>query len=163
MKLEKDFFGFKTDLFICCVYDPPSNSSYSKELDHEILGHVEKEIKHFQKRGNVLLCSDFNTRVGSENDFIYQDSNNFLPLFKSYNFDKQILKRYNKDKKLDSRGKDLIDLCISTVSSQLRFVNGRVLGDTFGNFTCYTTHGASTVDYVLVSEGILDHILQSSR
>ena len=41
----------------------------------------------------------------------------------------------------------------------MRFVNGRVLGDTFGNFTCYTTHGASTVDYVLVSEGILDHIL----
>jgi hypothetical protein len=156
VKLEIDFFGFKTDLFICCVYDPPSNSSYSKELDHEILGHIEKEIEHFQKRGNVLLCGDFNARVGSENDFIYQDSNNFLPLFKSYNFDKQILKRYNKDKKLDSRGKDLIDLCIS---NQLRFVNGRVLGDTFGNFTCYTTHGANTVDYVLVSEGILDHIL----
>ena len=29
----------------------------------------------------------------------------------------------------------------------------------FLDFTCYTTHGASTVDYVLVSEGILDHIL----
>jgi endonuclease/exonuclease/phosphatase (EEP) superfamily protein YafD len=51
------------------VYAPPSNSSYSKELDHEILGHIEKEIEHFQKRGNVLLCGDFNTRVGSENDF----------------------------------------------------------------------------------------------
>ena len=73
VKLEKDFFGFKTNLFICCVYDPPSNSSYSKELDHEILGHIEKEIEHFQKRGNVLLCGDFNARVGSENDFIYQD------------------------------------------------------------------------------------------
>jgi hypothetical protein len=72
----------------------------------------------------------------------------------------RFLKDTIKIKKLDSRGKDLIDLCIS---SQLRFVNGRVLGDTFGNFTCYTTHGASTLDYVLVSEGILDHILQSSR
>ena len=122
------------------------------------MGHIEKEIEHFQKRVNVLLCGDFNARVGSENDFIYQDtcSNNFLPLFKSYNFDKQILKRYNKDKTLDSRGKNLIDLCIS---NQLRFVNGRVLGDTFGNFSCYTTHGASTMDYVLVSEGIQDHIL----
>jgi hypothetical protein len=54
--LEKDFFGFKTDLFICCLYDPPSNSSYSKELDHEILGHIEKEIEHFQKRGNVYCA-----------------------------------------------------------------------------------------------------------
>jgi hypothetical protein len=44
--------------------DPPSNSSYSKELDHEIMGHIEKEIEHFQKRGNVLLCGDFNARVG---------------------------------------------------------------------------------------------------
>jgi endonuclease/exonuclease/phosphatase family metal-dependent hydrolase len=43
---------------------------------------TEKETEHFQKRGNVLLCGDFNARVGSENDFIYQDSNNFLPLFK---------------------------------------------------------------------------------
>jgi hypothetical protein len=34
----------------------------------------------------------------------YQDSNNFLPLFKSYNFDKQILKRYNKDKKIGFKG-----------------------------------------------------------
>jgi hypothetical protein len=57
---------------------------------------------------------------------------------------------------MDSRGKDLIDL---RISNQLRIVNDRVLGDTFGNFTCYTTHGASTVDYVLVLEGILDHIL----
>jgi hypothetical protein len=57
---------------------------------------------------------------------------------------------------MDSRGKDLIHLCIS---NQLRIVHGRVLGDTFGNFTCYTTHGASTMEYVLVSEGILDHIL----
>ena len=68
----------------------------------------------------------------------------------------RFLKDTIKIKKIDSRGKDLIDLCIS---NQLRIVNGRVLGDTFGNFTCYTSHGASTVDYVLVSEGILDHIL----
>ena len=68
----------------------------------------------------------------------------------------RFLKDTIKIKKLDSRGKDLIDLCIS---NQLRIVNGRGLGDTFGNFTCYTTHGASTVVYVLVSEGILHHIL----
>jgi hypothetical protein len=80
LPLESNFLS-------CCVYDPASNSSYSKELDHEILGHVEKEIKHFQKRGNVLMCGDFNAKVSSENDFIYQDSNNFLPLFKSYNFE----------------------------------------------------------------------------
>jgi hypothetical protein len=116
VKLEKDFFGFKTDLFICCVCDPPSNSSYSKELDHEILRHIEKEIEHFQKRGNVLLCGDFNARVGSENDFLYQDSNNFLPLIKSYNFDKQILKRYNKDKKKWIQGVKISSIFVSVTN-----------------------------------------------
>ena len=38
-------------------------------------------------------------------------------------------------------------------------MNGRVLGDTFGKFTCYTPNGASTVDYVLLSESVLDQIL----
>ena len=29
----------------------------------------------------------------------------------------------------------------------------------FGNYTCYTPNGASVVDYVLVSENILEQIL----
>jgi hypothetical protein len=59
VKLEKDFFGFKTDLFICCVYDPASNSSYSKEL--------EKEIEHFQKRGNVFKVTKCVTKNSTIN------------------------------------------------------------------------------------------------
>ncbi|CAG2200969.1 unnamed protein product [Mytilus edulis] len=70
--------------------------------------------------------------------------------------DKQILERRSKDDKLDSRGRDLLDLCIS---NQIRILIGRVLGDTFGGLTCYTPNGASTVDYVLVSESILNQIL----
>jgi hypothetical protein len=37
--------------------------------------------------------------------------------------------------------------------------NGRVLGDMLGHYTCYTPNGASVVDYVMVSEGILDQVL----
>ncbi|VDI41394.1 Hypothetical predicted protein [Mytilus galloprovincialis] len=38
-------------------------------------------------------------------------------------------------------------------------IYSRVLGDTFGNFTCYTPNGASVVDYVAVSEEILENVL----
>ena len=69
---------------------------------------------------------------------------------------KQILKRQNTGKTLDSRGKNLLDYCISY---QLRILNGRVLGDAFGKYTCFTPQGCSVVDYVIVSEGILDQIL----
>ncbi|VDI15669.1 Hypothetical predicted protein [Mytilus galloprovincialis] len=58
--------------------------------------------------------------------------------------------------KIDQRGKEVLDFCIS---KQIRILNGRVLGDTFGNFTCYTPHGASVVDYVAVSEEILENVL----
>ncbi|CAG2256743.1 unnamed protein product [Mytilus edulis] len=77
-------------------------------------------------------------------------------LYQSYFSDKQILERRSKDDKLDSRGRDLLDLCIS---NQIRILNGRVLGDTFGGLTCYTPNGASTVDYVLVMESIQNQIL----
>ncbi|CAG2210987.1 unnamed protein product [Mytilus edulis] len=156
VKLEKQFFGFDKDLFIYVVYNPPEGLSYSKGLDHDILTCLEKDIASYQKQGNILLCGDFNARVASDTDFIIDDSNNLSPLYQSYFSDKQILERRSKDDKLDSRGRDLLDLCIS---NQIRILNGRVLGDTFGGLTCYTPNGASTVDYVLVSESILNQIL----
>ncbi|CAG2184791.1 unnamed protein product [Mytilus edulis] len=64
--------------------------------------------------------------------------------------------RKNRDKKLDCRGKDLCEFCIS---HQLRILNGRTLGDLNGNYTCYTPNGASVVDYSIVSESALDYIL----
>lgn len=156
IKLEKEFFGFIKDLFICIVYNPPEGSSYSKNLDYDILDCLEKDIVSYQKQGNILLCGDFNARVATYPDFIIHDDNYFTPLYQSYRSDKQILKRNSKDEKIDKRGRDLLDLCIS---NQIRIMNGRVLGDTFGKFTCYTPNGASTVDYVLLSESVLDQIL----
>ncbi|CAG2221418.1 ABCB1 [Mytilus edulis] len=64
--------------------------------------------------------------------------------------------RKSRDQKIDQRGKEVLDFCIS---KQIRILNGRVLGDTFGNFTCYTPNGASVVDYVAVSEEILENVL----
>lgn len=119
---------------------------YSKGLDHDILGNVEKDIISYQKYGNILLCGDFDVRVASEIVFIVQDSNFYTH------------QSYVRDEKLDSRGRDLLDLCIS---NQIRILNGRVLGDTFGIYTCHTPNGTSTVDYryVLVCEDILNQIL----
>ena len=64
MKLEKQFFGFDQDIFICVVYNPPEGSSYSKGLDHDILTCLEKDIASYQKQGNILLCGDFKCKSG---------------------------------------------------------------------------------------------------
>ena len=56
----------------------------------------------------------------------------------------------------DVRGKKLLNLCRST---GLRIVNGRAIGDTAGNLTCYSHSGKpSTIDYVLVSNDMIDNI-----
>jgi len=156
VKIEKRFFNLKQDLYICVIYNPPENSSYSKNLDYDILECVEKDVIHYKDIGDIILCGDFNARISSEPDHINNDECNFLPLFPSYSADKQLLERQSMDSKLDKRGKELIDFCIS---NQLRILNGRTFGDLMGNFTCFTPNGCSTVDYTIVSENVLDQIL----
>ena len=155
VKLERDFFGFSDDLYICLVYYPPSGSAYTQGLDMDILDCIEKDISTYKMSGNILLCGDFNARTASEPDFIVNDDNSYSPTY-NYPIDRNLLKRSSPDITLDTRGKDLLDLCIS---HQIRVLNGRVLGDMLGHYTCYTPNGASVVDYVMVSEGILDQVL----
>ena len=117
---RKKFFGIPKDLYICLIYNPPTLSSYTRNLDKDILECVEKDISHYNSLGNVILCGDINARVSSEQDFILQDNNSFIPLYQNYPNDKQITFRKSKDPKLDSRGKDLLDLCIG---QQIRLLN----------------------------------------
>jgi exonuclease III len=156
VKLEKNHFGFSEDIYICCVYYPPSCSAYTQSLKHDILDCFEKDIIKYQKLGKILLCGDFNARISNTPDYILDDSNQYIPIHSDYLIDKALLQRKYQDQILDARGKDLLDLCIS---NQLRVLNGRVLGDMFGSYTCHTPNGSSTVDYVFVSESILDQIL----
>ena len=124
--------------------------------NHDILECIENGTVEYKKYGNILLCGDFNARVSNSDGFIRDDDNSHTPLFTNYTVDKQIRCRKSKDTTLDTRGKELIDFCIS---NQIRMLNGRVLGDLCGNYTCYTANGTSIVDYTLVSESILDQIL----
>lgn len=44
-------------------------------------------------------------------------------------------------------------------TNRLRIINGRCAGDLTGNLTCHKYRGSSTVDYGLVSEGLLKKVL----
>ena len=61
----------------------------------------------------------------------------------------------SSDKILNSRGRQLLSLCIS---SGTRVLNGRTLGDLCGSYTCYQPSGSSVVDYMLVSEDLLTSV-----
>lgn len=157
LQLCKDFMGTQEDIYLCFVYNPPSNSSYTQSLDEEIFEIIEKDIDKYSKKGKIILSGDLNSRTGSEQlDFISEDNNSeFVEIFDNYSPDVCIPIRYSNDKIVSSRGKFLNDLCIQT---SMRILNGRTTGDHTGKFTCYTPNGCSVVDYFIVSEKLLDSI-----
>jgi hypothetical protein len=93
---------------MCVIYNPPENSSYSKNLDYDIrydIWCVEKDVIHYKDIEVIILCGDFNARISSEPDHINNNECNFLSLFPSYSVDKQLLERQSMDSKLDKRGR----------------------------------------------------------
>ena len=153
-KLDKFFFGFKKDLYVCACYVPPLSSSYYNE-DFILL---ENEISKLSSKGNILVIGDLNARVSDHLDFINYENNinhelnNLLP--DNYIGDIHI-NRNSLDKVFNPQGKQLIDLC---VASQLRILNGRFIGDWLGNLTCFKHNGASTVDYALSDLDLMSSI-----
>ena len=96
---------------------------------------------------------DFNSRTGVAPDFEQMPENEcfiFEESPSSFYFDTlNITNRVNKDKCLNHNGKKPIELC---KISDLKIVNGRIGTDkSFGNYTCHTTKGQSTIDYVVMS------------
>ena len=73
-----------------------------------------------------------------------------------YVIDSNIIGRKSKDAKVCSRGKELLEICIS---SSLRILNGRPFGDSMGKFTSYQYYGNSVIDYCLISEEAMTKVL----
>jgi exonuclease III len=100
---------------------------------------------------------DFNACTSNLNDFIdldnisHTDSNSYLPT--NYSADLPLIRRQNMDTSINEQGKHLIDLCIQ---SKIKILNGRVMGDSLGSFTYYCTQGKSCIDYIVVSEDIVN-------
>ena len=101
----------------------------------DILDEVEKELAVYSRTGDILICGEFNARVGTLPDLLVHDNNKCLPLCSSLPLDKDIMNRFSKDTTVDKREKEFIDFC---KGCQMRILNGRTLGDMLGKFICFT-------------------------
>ena len=155
IKLCKNTFQFQEDIYLCILYIPPCNSKYVSRSNTDILENIQNDISNFSKSGKIILAGDFNARTGTELDFILNDADIDNAVDIEYISDIQIPLRRSLDCTLNARGKELIELC---VSSKLRIVNGRQIGDTLGYHTCHKWNGSSVVDYVIVSEELLGQV-----
>ena len=122
---------------------------------------LEGEVLTFSSKGKIVLIGDFNSRTGQNPNFIEIDSSqindvdgvDLLP--PDYVSDTE-LKRVNQDFIIKSHGKKMLDLCLS---SGLRILNGRFLGDSLGYFTYMSNNGFSSVDYAILSESLLPSVI----
>ena len=123
LKLCKSYFKLHDDLYICFAYIPPGNSSFSKKLDYDILELIENDIVKYSQLGHILLAGDLISRISQENDFIISDSDKHIPLYSDYKFDSVSLTRLNKDKIINTRGKQLLAMCYFISFKNIKWQN----------------------------------------
>ena len=110
--LDKNFFNFQRDLFLCLTYLPPGQSTYANNMQQDLLDSLEKDISLYKTKGEVMICGDLNARTGSEPGFIINDGSDHLPLYQNYSIDNSSVPRHSKDIIVDKRGINLIDICV---------------------------------------------------
>ena len=117
---------------------------------------IESDLMKYSCLGKVALIGDFNARTCSNVDFVTYDSPLETDDDDIYQTDQNILLRNSQDKVPScSRGKQLIDMCIS---ARIRIVNVRCIGDSTG-LSCHKYAGRSVIDYLITCEENLRRIL----
>ena len=154
VKIDKTGLKRQKDLYACFLHIPPEHSTYFRKIEYDIFNNLYNEIESFKISGEVILIGDLNGRVGTLKDNIQFDQSLYIPVGNDYKSDLEISERINKDKTINSRGKDVIDLCIT---SQLRILNGRTFGDLTGELTFYK-NGVSAIDLCLADENCVKDI-----
>ncbi|CAB3984539.1 Hypothetical predicted protein, partial [Paramuricea clavata] len=128
------------------------NSSREQRLDCDHFELLQENIYKFSKSGNIILCGDFNARLGTLDDYVHEMEGVTFP---TTVLTGSIEPRKSRDIHINTYGKSLAELCCG---NELIILNGRTKGDYIGQFTCHTYSGASVVDYTVVSSEILQSI-----
>ena len=113
---------------------------------------MNKEINAFRHKGAILVQGDLNARTGNESDFVNADKSD--DIFGIDNLSNQG-PRNSEDRKVNPRGKELLDLC---KVNDLLIANGRKIGDLFGKFTSHQYNGSALNDYFLAPNYFMQKI-----
>ncbi len=157
VKLKANYFDLNKDTYLINVYDSPVNGSFKKRKrafgTDDILStleHLQEFLANIPLNEDVILLGDFNARTGTLDDMMSND-NHLIDADLNDHYYKHLPKRNNIDQKLNANGRPFIELLQTT---GLVILNGRTLGDIFGEPTCIQRQGASVVDYISVSPSL---------
>ena len=123
----------KCTLIVYNCYLPPINSVYSSE-SVEFFNHLTQQLYLNADAEMIIICGDFNGRVGNVNDVIEGVDN--IPL------------RRNLDDTLQGHGEELLNFI---KDNRLCMLNGRFMSE-YDNFTYISDKGKSVVDYIITPQ-----------
>ena len=159
LKLDKNFFGLEKNLYLCCCYLIPQNSSTLTWNDINNCEILETEVLSYSNFGHVLICGDLNARTSNLKDYTINDNDNSnfqtIPLPPNYNYDNFHVNRNNSDIITNDWGHFIVDLCIS---ASLCILNGRTNGDITGKCTCIKKTGTSAVDLNIITKDLFNDV-----
>ncbi|KAL5263923.1 hypothetical protein ACHWQZ_G005117 [Mnemiopsis leidyi] len=161
IKLKACFFDLDRDTYLINVYDSPKNGAFKKrqrttlgEDEVTTLEHLQEFLANIPINEDAILLGDFNARTATLEDMLSDNVRLNDEQLNEY-FVRELPKRSNSDTKLNSNGRPFTELL---QTSGLVFLNGRTLGDIFGEPTCIQRQGASTVDYICVSASLYHRV-----
>ena len=161
-KLSSTYFGLSKDLYVCFIYIAPSNSTYVKKtsLDKLVFTKLENDVMKFNQKGDIMIMGDLNAHINyKEHDFILNDSDSNLDSVLPDNYisdSHQLFRNTEIHQDTNMYGKNILDLCIS---SEIRILNGRIIGDSNGSATYFNYQGVSINDYCLCSANFMENVI----
>ena len=140
-------------------YVLPSGTSREPLVEYSVFDRLLNNIAEFKAKYSdncsFILCGDMNARTGNLPDMITDNNNLHVPLPDDYIVDKCI-PSVSQDKVVNSIGYLLLNFY---KQSSLRILNGRLGNDkSVVRFTYNGHNGQSVVDYILVSNELLDTV-----
>ena len=131
-----------SQIVIFCCYLPPENSLWGRE-PNMFFYHLTTQLYTLADADVILLCGDFNSRIGNKCDNMDHDN---------------VPHRETIDLTTNRNGDIFIDFLIA---SKMCVLNGR--GDnTRDNFTFINTRGKSVVDFMCVRHNEIDKFVNFS-
>ena len=159
IKLEKAFFSLERDLYLASVYISPEHTTGDVPDTDSVYTSSLEGIQMYNQYGDLLIQGDFNAYTNTAPDYIVSDENQYPKMEECYFVDQPILRNNLDSKSPNKSGKLLLEMCKET---GLRILNGRSMGDLFGEFTCFTYNGCSLIDYAVASANICNKVSQFS-
>ena len=63
LKLSKKNVDVTKDIYLCYMYNPPANSTYTQSLQDDIFDLIENDLAKYSEKGNILIMGDLNAMI----------------------------------------------------------------------------------------------------